>query len=111
MNYSHWMQKTFPQTRELPDKLIERYVVEAKANSKLFREFSKAVGFLIIVIPFNLYLNYITQGSIFKLLYIVLSLSSFGVGSFVALYFEQKVIKSQLRKTIKLKHDTCDHEI
>ncbi|WP_286272267.1 hypothetical protein [Thalassotalea hakodatensis] len=111
MNYSRWIRKTFPQVNDTSHELIENYIVEAKENTKLFREFIKVVGFLLIVLPFNLYLNYITQGSIFSLLFIVLSFTSFGVGSFVALYFEQRLIKNHLKKIIIKKHSTCEHEI
>ncbi|WP_286232919.1 hypothetical protein [Thalassotalea sediminis] len=105
MDYSAWIKKTFPVTKTVPQDTIEDYVSVAKASTKLLRESVKVTAFLLVVIPFNLYLNYLTKGTVFGLAYILLSFTSFGVGGFIALYFEQKTIKSRLRKIIKSRYE------
>ena len=64
-------------------------------DSQLFREFIKVLGFLIFVVPFNLYLSIsevVTFNSIYYWLIVIFS--SF-IGVLVALYCEQTLIKKQ----------------
>ncbi|MDO6426680.1 hypothetical protein Q4489_06620 [Thalassotalea sp. 1_MG-2023] len=111
MDYSHWIQKTFPRANQIPEQCIDEYIIEAKSNSKLLREFTKVFTFFVIVIPITLYLNYLTQGSRLNFIVLLLGFTTFGVGSFTALYFEQKVIKKYLKKILKQKHNISENDL
>jgi hypothetical protein len=97
LNYSNWLKKTFPKLGYTSEETVHLYISEAKSSSQLLREFLKVLGFLLFVIPFNLFL---LASGIQSPLYWVLLLASFLVGSFVSLYCEQLLIKKRLRKIV-----------
>lgn len=102
MNYSNWLQKVFPQLNETPKETIDAYVEEAISGTQLFREFLKVLGALFFIVPFNLYLYISGIQSDNTILFWFLVLCSFGIGSFVGLYCEQKLIKKRLKKIVRL---------
>ncbi len=102
MDYSSWLQKVFPQLNEIPKETIDSYVDKAKSDTELFREFLKVLGGLFFIVPFNLYLYISDIQSYGSILYWFLVLSSFGIGGFIGLYCEQKLIKKHLKKIIRL---------
>jgi VIT1/CCC1 family predicted Fe2+/Mn2+ transporter len=97
LNYSNWLKKTFPKLGDTSEETVRSYISEAKSSSQLLRELVKVLGFLLFVIPFNLFL---LASGVQSPLYWVLLLASFLVGSFVSLYCEQLLIKKRLRKTV-----------
>jgi VIT1/CCC1 family predicted Fe2+/Mn2+ transporter len=97
LNYSNWLKKTFPKLGDTSEETVHSYIREAKSSSQLLREFIKVLGFLLFVIPFNLFL---LASGIQSPLYWVLLLASFLVGSFVSLYCEQQLIIKRLRKIV-----------
>jgi hypothetical protein len=97
LNYSNWLKKTFPKLGDTSEETVHSYISEAKSSSQLLRELVKVLGFLLFVIPFNLFL---LASGVQSPLYWVLLLASFLVGSFVSLYCEQLLIKKRLRKTV-----------
>jgi hypothetical protein len=97
LNYSNWLKKTYPKLKDTSGETVQSYIREAKSSSQLLREFIKVLGFLLFVIPFNLFL---LASGIQSPLYWVLLLASFLVGSFVSLYCEQLLIKKRLRKIV-----------
>ena len=105
MNYLNWLQKIFPKLKETPNETITSYVDEAKSDTKLLREFIKVLGGLFFILPFNLYL-YISDIQAFdSLLYWFLVAASIGVGGFIGLYCEQKLIKRRLKKIVQIKYE------
>jgi VIT1/CCC1 family predicted Fe2+/Mn2+ transporter len=97
LNYSNWLKKTFPKLGDTSEETVHSYIREAKSSNQLLREFIKVLGFLLFVIPFNLFL---LASGIQSPLYWVLLLASFLVGSFVSLYCEQQLIIKRLRKIV-----------
>ncbi len=104
LDYLNWLKKEYAELGNVSDETINAHINSAKMDSQLFREFIKVLGFLIFVVPFNLYLSIsgvVTFNSIYYWLIVIFS--SF-IGVFVALYCEQTLIKKQLKKTIRDKH-------
>ena len=104
MDYSNWLQKVFPQLNGTPKETIDSYVTKAISDTELFREFLKVLGALLFIVPFNLYLYISGIQSYGSLLYWFLVFASFGVGGFIGLYCEQKLIKRHLKKIVQLKY-------
>jgi predicted membrane protein len=97
LNYSNWLKKRFPELEDISGETVHSYINEAKSSSQVLREFVKVLGFLLFVIPFNLFLS---VSGIQSLLYWLLLLSSVLIGGIISLYFEQQLIKKCLRKIV-----------
>ncbi|MGE6811573.1 MULTISPECIES: hypothetical protein [Pseudoalteromonas] len=104
MNYLNWLQKVFPKLKDTPNEIIISYVDEAKSDTELLREFIKVLGGLLFILPFNLYLYISGIQSFTSPLYWLLVIVSFGVGGFIGLYCEQRLIKRRLKKIVQLKY-------
>lgn len=102
MNYLNWLQKLFPELNDVPNEIVDAYIDEAKFDTKLLREFIKVLGGLLFVIPFNLYLYISGFQSFDSPFYWLLVAASLGIGSFMGLYCEQKLIKRRLKKIVQL---------
>ena len=104
MNYLNWLQKVFPELIDTPNEIINSYVDEATSDIELLREFFKVLGGILFILPFNLYLYISGIQSFTSPLYWLLVVVSFGIGGFIGLYCEQKLIKRRLKKIVQLKH-------
>jgi hypothetical protein len=100
MNYLRWIRKVYPELKDTSDQIINSYIEEAKASTEFFRTFIYVLGILFFVIPFNLYLYISDIHSFDRVLYWLLVIASFGVGGFVELYCEQKIIKRRIKKIV-----------
>ncbi|MDO6508136.1 hypothetical protein Q4506_14220 [Colwellia sp. 4_MG-2023] len=100
MNYLRWIRKVYPELKDTSDQIINSYIEEAKTSTEFFRTFIYVLGILFFVIPFNLYLYISDIHSFDRVLYWLLVIASFGVGGFVELYCEQKIIKRRIKKIV-----------
>jgi len=86
------------------DETVIAYVKEAKSSTMVFRESIKIISGLLVFIPFLFYLATSEKGLFETLFGWIATSLFFFVGGYIALYFDQKVIKKRLTKIIMSKY-------